>query len=89
MNTSELHNRLRRILLDANPVGIYFEDAKNEDEYDQEIASLASGLEDCQTEAALETLLYEIFTTSFGVQSAGGRKKYADIAHEIWTALGR
>jgi hypothetical protein len=71
------------LLFERDPLGINFE--TNKDEYRPEAESIVIRLPDASNEADAKAIVYDEFTNWFGIDSAGPRSRYDEIATEIWT----
>ena len=80
---ASLHEQLRALLLQADLVGIYDPEAKNEDEYDPEIEIIINRLPSCKTVSEIQDMLREVFASMFSPGIAGSRERYLDLAQKI------
>ena len=76
--------RLTEILREHDPVGIYFPDWGNEDEYAPEANAIAEGLPRCGSGAQCLDLVYGTFVQFFGAGIAGNPDRYVAIAADVW-----
>jgi hypothetical protein len=83
-NQSRLSGRIRDILISADPIGIYFADVDNRDEYDGEVAAIVAELPRCLTESGVQNAVWSVFVRYFSPQIAGDPADYASIASEVW-----
>jgi hypothetical protein len=81
-----LRERLREILLAADPIGIYFRDIDNRDEYDSAVAAILGKLCHCVTESGVRNVVWSVFVDDFGPQIAGDPEEYSAIARDVWLA---
>jgi hypothetical protein len=65
-----------------DPIGIKFE--TNTDEYDPEAGTIIPRLERCASSDDVVVVLHEEFTQWFGVETAGDRSLYVELAKDIW-----
>ena len=57
---------VRNVLLAWDPIGIYFDDAINLDEYDYEAGYIASKLPKCKSRLAVRSMIFNHFVIQFG-----------------------
>ena len=82
----ELKQRIRSVLLAADPIGIYFADVDNQDEYDDVIDKIIPSLPSCRTERAAREAVWSAFVEAFGPQIAGDPEEYTEVSQRIWQA---
>jgi hypothetical protein len=69
-------------LFEADPVGINFDD--NKDEYDPETGTIIPRLGSAKSAEDVQAIVYEEFCRWFGPTGAGPREKYAAVSAKIW-----
>lgn len=69
-----------------DPIGLLNRGAP-EDEYDHEIAKIASGLRTCNKVEDVQELIYKVFKENFGNEIVGSKKLYVDAAKDIFILL--
>jgi len=74
---------LRRVLNRHDPIGLIGLGAP-ENEYDPERSVIASRLRFCKTPDEVPDMVHGVFEEWFGRTTAGARKKYAQLADELW-----
>jgi hypothetical protein len=79
----ELKQRIRSVLLAADPIGIYFTDVDNQDEYDDVIDQIIPGLSRSRTERAAREAVWSAFVEAFGPQIAGDPEEYTEMSQRI------
>jgi hypothetical protein len=84
MAPPSLEERLAEILLKHDPIGIYFPEHANEDEYTPEAKDIAVRLPDCASERQCLALIYDSFVRLFGASIAGEPERYAGVAADVW-----
>ncbi len=57
---------MRGVFLKEDPMGIYFQDLNNIDEYDPEIKQLLLEIDNCQSQEKIYATLHRIFLQKFG-----------------------
>lgn len=87
MNKDSLKKSIRDILITEDPLGIYFPDDHNIEEYDFEIDVIIRLLPDISNEDYLVDKIYQVFKTSFGENKAGSKSRYKNIASKIWELI--
>jgi hypothetical protein len=75
-----LKQRIRSLLLAADPIGIYFMDVDNQDEYDDIIDKIIPRLSRCRIERAAREAVWSAFVEAFGPQIAGDPDKHTEVA---------
>jgi hypothetical protein len=65
-----------------DPIGINFE--TNADEYEAEAGTVIPRLETCSSSDDVVVVLHEEFVRWFGVDTAGDRSRYVELAKDIW-----
>lgn len=83
----DLVAEVSKILFEADPVGINFED--NTDKYDSEAETIVIGLPKTSSSDDVHGLIYEVFVQWFDPVTAGSREKYAAPAAAIWNLWRR
>ncbi len=84
MSKSEKFYLVRRVLLENDPIGIYFKEDRNVDEYDPEAKDIVSGMPDCNSIEDVRNLAWEVFVRFFDKKIAGPKEKYDAIASRLW-----
>ena len=77
-------DRVAEVLLRYDPIGIYFPEHENKDEYVPEATDIAERLGHCTSREECLELIYTSFLRNFGAAVAGSSDRYADIASEVW-----
>lgn len=82
----QLYSKVQEILFRNDPMGINFED--NKDEYDPEVSTILPRLKEAKSETDVHNIVYDEFVRWFGADTAGNKdsKIYKSAASEIWTA---
>lgn len=75
---------INQILINHDPISLYFPDINNRDEYKAEAKEIYNIVNNCQTEEKLFNLICEIFERRFGKKIADKKENFLEIAHEIW-----
>lgn len=85
-NYKQLYSEVQEILFRNDPMGINFED--NKDEYDPEVSTILPRLKETKSEIDVHNIVYDEFVRWFGADTAGNKdsKMYKSAASEIWTA---
>jgi hypothetical protein len=60
------YSKYRDIFLKEDPMGIYFDDLKNIDEYDPEINLYLTKIEEPKTQEEIHELILQVFVLKFG-----------------------
>jgi hypothetical protein len=81
---TSLKAEVARRLIRHDPIGIYFPDLENDDEYDSEAENIAERLMDCDTELACLSLIHSVFVEYFDASIAGPLDRYQQVANDIW-----
>lgn len=81
-----LYRKVETILFRHDPIGINFED--NKDEYDPEVSTILPRLKKAKSEKDVINIVYEEFVHWFGEDTAGNKDtaNYKEAAKEIWVA---
>jgi hypothetical protein len=79
----KLFESIAKILFDADPIGIGFEN--NPDEYYPEVGTILPRLNSCHEEGDVVRVVHEEFVRWFDTATAGRREIYRKIAGEVWT----
>lgn len=87
MKKTILKAEIRKILLEEDPMGIYFPEDKNIDEYDKEVEMIIERLNKCRNQKELLEMLWNIFEMQFGISSAGQKERYEKIANKVWRLI--
>jgi hypothetical protein len=78
----DFKSRIRAVLLEENPGGVYIKELKNEDEYDFEIAEIIQLFSRGITEEVFIEKVCKLFFKAF--EHTGKMHQYEDIAKKIW-----
>jgi hypothetical protein len=78
----ELFDSTAALLFRHDPVGINFEE--NKDEYEPEAGTILPRLHACQSVEEVARVVHEEFVRWFGASTAGPEEGYKQIASEIW-----
>ena len=89
MKHAALASKLREVLLRENPMGIYFDDVKNTDEYDSEIEAIIQRFSTCTNQAQVQRMIWNVFKEFFGEQGAGPKSQYAKLAEIVWSFVNK
>jgi hypothetical protein len=91
MRNADLQDEIRRLLLEADPISICFDEdeGKNVDEYNPEVSAIMEGLPDCTSEEEVLRLVWKVFRRFFGEDIAGPKEKYTEIASKMWQCVVR
>lgn len=81
-NLKILESKIRSILLDENPGGVYIKELKNKDEYDLEIKKIIELLKEEKLETVFLDRISRLMLDSFGETKKSPR--YKIIAKKIW-----
>ncbi len=73
----------KKIINDCDPIGLLSQSAP-ENEYEEEVQKIISGLSACQSIHEVHLLVYNIFKKSFGDDSVGNIDLYLDPAEKIF-----
>ncbi|MBC7933623.1 MAG: hypothetical protein H7Z38_23935 [Rubrivivax sp.] len=77
-----LFDVLTEILFRHDPIGIGFEE--NRDEYDLEAETILPRLWQCQSVEDVTEIVHQEFQDWFTPEVAGAKEKYIEIAEDIW-----
>jgi hypothetical protein len=83
----KLKDKLRRIFNKHDPIGIYFGDEVNFDEYDPEISAVDIRFKRSKNLKEFTEEIIEVFTNMFTKLSASQEKICIDLAKETYTLL--
>lgn len=83
MRWSERHEAVRRVILDVDPMDLYFEEDDNFDEYDPEVREIVERLPEAGTVDDLTTMIWEVFKRFFNEGLVGPPDRYRSIAQRI------
>jgi hypothetical protein len=79
------HARLvAAILIESDPLRLYFEDVDNRDEYDSEASRIAEQLGRRESADDCQRLAWEIFRESFAADHAGPLDRYREVGQRLW-----
>ena len=87
MNKDILKEKLREIFIKVDPMGIYFPEDKNIDEYDKEIDLLIQWLDTSYTQQDLLEKIWQLFKIRFGNFEAGAKEKYEQLTNSVWKII--
>lgn len=79
-----LESKIRSILLDEDPGGVYIKELKNKDEYDLEIKRIIKLFKEERLETAFLDRVFKLMLDSFG--ETKNTPRYKIIAKKIWDA---
>lgn len=77
-----MFDSVAEILFRHDPIGINFED--NTDEYYPETRTILPRLRNCQSVGDVNSAVHEEFVKWFDRATVGPKKRYEEIAAEIW-----
>ena len=77
-----LFDEVAAIFFRHDPIGINFED--NKDEYEPEARMILPRLRTCHSAEDVLAVVHEEFQRWFDPEIAGPREKYSTIANEVW-----
>ena len=77
---------IARILIRHDPLGLYFGDIDNADEYQWEAQRIAEGAPACHSEESCLDLVWDVFRAQFGEALSGTKSDYSQISRELWRA---
>ncbi len=80
---SSLKEQIKTLLLQEDPIGIYYPEDGNDDEYDPEVEAIFNRLTHCKTVQEIQTMLREVFMSFFDESIAGPLERYANLAQKI------
>jgi hypothetical protein len=83
MRWSEEHEIVRRVVLDVDPMDLYFEEDDNFDEYDPEVREIVERLPEAKTVDDLTAMIWEVFKKFFSEELVGSPDRYRRIAQRI------
>lgn len=83
----ELFAEVNRIIFEADPIGLNFEE--NTDEYETEVGTIIPRLPSCESAACVRRVVHEEFVRWFDADTAGPEGRYTAVADEIWAAWQR
>jgi hypothetical protein len=83
----ELFAEINRMIFEADPIGINFED--NTDEYEPEVGTIIPRLPSCVSAACVRRVVHEEFERWFGADIAGPEARYTALSEGIWVAWQR
>ena len=76
------YQNILNLLMKFDPIGINF--GNNIDEYKPEAESILNQIKETSTREEILLIVHQEFIRWFGVEIAGGKSKYIDIADEIY-----
>lgn len=80
-------NTISKILIQEDPIGIYFPDLLNLDEYNSEAKLIAEEIKVFHDINELTYIIWSIFKKTFGEVEAGEKENYTSIAKKIFKEL--
>lgn len=83
MRWSEKHEAIRRVILDVDPMDLYFEEDDNFDEYDSEVREIIERLPEAKTIDDLTAMIWRVFKRFFSEELVGSADRYRSIAQRI------
>ncbi|OGH71879.1 MAG: hypothetical protein A2921_03085 [Candidatus Magasanikbacteria bacterium RIFCSPLOWO2_01_FULL_43_20b] len=84
---SVILEKLRKVFNKYNPVGIYYADANNHDEYDLEIKKSVEMFNLSFNVDEFIRNVHKVFIETFDEETAGFVEKYKDLATEVYGIL--
>lgn len=81
-NSNLLQLKIKSILLEENPGGVYIKELHNKDEYNVEIPKIVEALKASLPEKEFVNRINALFLNDFG--KTGKESKYKVIAKRIW-----
>jgi hypothetical protein len=77
-----LFDSVATLLFRHDPMGIAFDE--NFDEYESEAGTILPRLRSCESSTDALSVIHEEFVRWFGIETAGPKERYTEIASEIW-----
>lgn len=87
MNNPDMFNKFRGVFLKVDPIGIYYSDADNIDEYDSEIETLIQSISLEDNFDTFRKLTQNIFEKSFGGDACLEYPKIQVLIEALWDSL--
>jgi hypothetical protein len=88
MKMNILKTKIRKILIEEDPMDIYFPEDKNIDEYDSEVEKITNNLDRCHNLKELTDLVSNILQVTIeNYSSLEQKKRYSKIATKIWNLI--
>jgi hypothetical protein len=84
MSDSELAEFVTAILIEVDPLRLYFADLDNRDEYASEATRIAAQLNRCESAEDCQRLAWEIFREAFSADGAGPLDRYSEVGQRLW-----
>jgi hypothetical protein len=84
MHWSEEHEVVRRVILEVDPMDLYFEEDDNVDEYDPEVREIVKRLPEAKTVDDLTVVVWDVFKKFFSEEFVGSPDRYRRIAQRIF-----
>ena len=78
---------ISKILMEYDPIHLYFEDVDNADEYKFEAERILEGVPGCVSEESCLDLVWDVFRAQFGEEAACGRDNYVELSRVLWRHL--
>ena len=79
---------VKDIINKLDPIGLLSQGVP-QDEYDEEISKIISGLRTCDNVEKTQKLIYNIFKENFGQETAGSINLYLEAARSIFENLNK
>lgn len=73
-----------QLLVQHDPLQVYFEEDANSDEYDSEARIILGRIAECRSEQDCLDLVWSVFKASSSEKSAGEREMYRELARDLW-----
>jgi hypothetical protein len=80
----DLKRQISELLLQADPMHIYFKDFANDDEYDAEAGELARRLPSCASKADCAAVVLGVFDKYFGEIHTRARPELDAVIENLW-----
>jgi hypothetical protein len=74
-----------RSITEEDPIGIYFPEIDNWDEYKPEADLIFKDINTCRSQQEVELLLWRVFVKYFGEKIAGNPSLYRNLAERLWS----
>jgi hypothetical protein len=74
---------ISKILIQEDPMGIYFPSSSNFDEYNSEAKLIAQKISNVREVRELTNVIWEIFKKRFGEVEAGDKENYITLSKKI------
>lgn len=83
----DISKKIQDLLISIDPMGIYFEEDQNKDEYNEEVNLIINNLKAAKNPTDLTEIIWDIFKKRFGEIEAGGKLKYNELSNKIWKLI--